>query len=495
MRCRLPGTVIVSIVVSLLAIGPPEGHASSHREAPLITEMPKVDGTDFYMFRSYEPGREGFVTLVANYLPLQDPYGGPNYFTLDDDAFYDIRIDNTGDGEEDLTFRFRVTTVLRGFELEVDGMAVPVPLVNIAPVVGGIGRNALNRVQSYTVRLVRGPADGPSDQVEFLARVGDAPSQHRFVKPEDNIGNKTFPAYGDYARQFIYDVEVPGCDQGRVFLGQREDPFVANLGEIFDLVNFDPLAARDSQTDDLRDQNVTAVALEVPIDCLTADGPVIGGWTTASLPGTRNLVEEPTFESPTMENGGFVQVSRLGNPLVNEVVIGLPDKDRFNASSPSGDGQFARYVTNPTLPELLQVLFPVTAPDVFPRQDLVATFVTGIPGVNELGFGEMLRLNTDVPPTDRSAQSSLGLLAGDEAGFPNGRRPGDDVVDIELRVLMGVLCHAFPGTFGCEPEDAPSGDLPFTDGAFVDATFFAESFPYLRTPIPGSPSEAIPDGE
>lgn len=495
MRCRLPVTAIVSSLVSLLAMCPSAGHASSHREAPFITEMPKVDGTDFYMFRSYEPGREDFVTLIANYIPLQDPYGGPNYFRPDEEAFYDIRIDNTGDGQEDLTFRFKVSTILRGFELPVNGMSIPVPVINIAPVTNGVGRNALNRLQTYTVRLVRGPADEPSDSVEFLRNADGGPISQRFVKPEDNIGNKTFPDYPTYARQFIYDVEIPDCGPGRVFVGQREDPFVVNLGELFDLVNFDPLAPRDSQTDDLEDQNVTAFALEVPLACLTGDGPVVAAWTTAQVPRTRTLLDEPTFDGATMESGDFVQVSRLGNPLVNEVVIGLPDKNAFNASSPAGDARFARYVTHPTLPELIQVLFPVTAPNFFPRQDLVATFVTGIPGVNELGFGEMLRLNTDVPPTSRQEQSSLGLLDGDQAGFPNGRRPGDDVVDIELRVLMGVLCHAFPGTFGCGPEDAPSGDLPFTDGAFVDATFFADSFPYLRTPIPGSPSEPIPNDE
>lgn len=479
------GAQVLALVLALAGAAP--AAASSHREAPFITETPAVDATDFYMFRSYEPGREAFVTLVANYIPLQDPYGGPNFFALDPDAFYDIHVDNTGDGVEDLTFRFRFGNTLRGFSLPVGDEQVPVPLVNLGPVTGGVGRASLNRLQSYTVRLIRGPVNGPGEDVEFLSRPGGGRFARRFVKPEDNTGEKTFPDYESYARQFVYEVEIPGCGPGRLFAGQRKDPFVVNLGEVFDLVNLNPVGPRDAESDDLADKNVTALALEVPIDCLTSgDDPVIGGWTTARLPRIRELSDEPTFDRPATESGVFVQVSRLGMPLVNEVVIGLPDKNRFNASRPDGDGRFARYVTNPTLPEIIQLLFEVEAPNNFPRQDLVATFVTGVPGLNELGFGEMQRLNTSIPPIPAAGQSSLGVVGSDNAGFPNGRRPGDDVVDVELRVAMGLLCHAFPGVF-CDPADAPSGNLPYTDGAIVDASFFEDAFPYLTTPLPGSP--------
>jgi hypothetical protein len=182
-------------------------------------------------------------------------------------------------------------------------------------------------------------------------------------------------------------------------------------------------------------------------------------------------------------------------PLVNEVVIGVKDKNRFNASHPSNDlANFATYVTNPALPELLEILFGVGAPNNFPRLDLVAAFVTGVPGLNELGVGEMQRLNVAIPPTPKAAQKRLGVLDGDNAGFPNGRRPGDDVVDIELRVAMGVLCHAFPGVF-CDPEDAPAGTLPYTDGALQEASQFDETFPYLRNPVPGSPNSVNGVGE
>jgi hypothetical protein len=230
----------------------------------------------------------------------------------------------------------------------------------------------------------------------------------------------------------------------------------------------------------------------VPANCLSrGNNPVIGGWTTAWLMRNRQLRNDPTFRDPTNDSGEFVQVSRLGMPLVNEVVIGLKDKDRFNASVPAGDAQFATYVTNPTLPELLEILFGaagVRAPNNFPRTDLLAAFVTGVGGLNEAGFGEMQRLNTSIPATPKAQQNNLGVLGGDNAGFPNGRRPGDDVVDAELRVARGVLCHAFPGVF-CTPADAPSGNLPFTDGTLQDASQFDSTFPYLTTPLPGSPSQ------
>jgi hypothetical protein len=485
-------TLVLALAVAAgAAVAAIPAAASSHREAPAITETPAVDATDFYMFRSYEPGREGFVTLIADYVPLQDPYGGPNYFALDPDAFYDLHVESSGDGVEDLTFRFRFGNTLRGFALPVGGQSVPVPLVNLGPVLGGTGRDSLNRLQSYTVRLIRGPVDAPG-QSDFLSKAGGGAFAQRFVKPEDNIGEKTFPDYEAYARQFIYDVQIPGCGDGRVFVGQRKDPFVVNLGEVFDLVNIaNPLGPRNAESDDLADKNVTALALEVPIECLTAGGaPVIGGWTTARLPRHRALLDDPSFDRPAVESGDLVQVSRLGMPLVNEVVIGLQDKNRFNASRPDGDLQFATYVTNPTLPEILELLFGTPAPNNFPRQDLLAAFVTGVPGLNQLGFGEMQRLNTAIEPTARLQQNGLGVLGGDNAGFPNGRRPGDDVVDIELRVAMGVLCHAFPGAFGCGPADAPAGALPFTDGAIVDSSFLDGGFPYLKTPISGSPRAA-----
>ena len=323
-----------------------------------------------------------------------------------------------------------------------------------------------------------------------------------FDKPVDNIGNKTISNYHAYANKHVWDIQIPGCaGVGRVFVGQRKDPFVVNLGETFDLVNIkypavelNP-AAETATVDSLADANVTSIVLEVPIACLTeGKGTIIGGWTTASVPASRMLSATPAAGlDGTTQTGELVQVSRLGMPLVNEVVIGLKDKDKFNASEPKDDAQFADYVTNPTLPALLEILFGaagVRAPTNFPRTDLVAAFLTGVDGVNQpanVVASEMLRLNTAIAPTPGAAQSRLGVLGGDNAGFPNGRRPGDDVVDIELRVAMGVLCTLNLG--GCTPANAPAGALRYTDGAWITSAFFASEFPYLRAAHAGSPND------
>jgi hypothetical protein len=456
--------------------------------------MPKVDGTDLYMFNSYESGRSGYVTLIADYQPFQDPFGGPNYFTLDPDAFYRIHIDNNGDGVEDITFQFRVAQQLRDIKLPVGGKQVSIPLSNAGPISGQPGQRSpnLNVLESYTLAVIRGPLNSSSRTTQFATNPFGS---MRFGKPFDNIGEKSIPNYAAYAAGFIWDFDFPGCgnQQGRVFVGQRKEPFAVNVGEIFDLVNIaNPLGPRDAEPNALAEKNITTFALEVPAQCIRqGNNPIIGGWQTAALPATRQLTANPTFQNPTNETGGYVQVSRLGMPLVNEIVIGLKDKNKFNASRPNADAQFADYVTNPTLPELLEILFGgagVRAPNNFPRTDLVAAFLTGIPGLNQLGGpAEMMRLNTSIAAVPAGEQNNLGLLGGDNAGFPNGRRPGDDVVDIELRVAMGVVCHAFPGVF-CSPADAPSGNLPFTDGTLQDASQFDSTFPYLRTPLPGSPN-------
>jgi hypothetical protein len=466
-------------------------NASSHREAPFIAEMPKVDATDFYMFRSYEPDRQRYVTFLANYQPLQPGYGGPNFFDLDTDAVYEILVDNDGDAVEDLTFQFRFRRVFANIALPVGSagseQSVAIPLVNAGP--AGPGLHDVQNVnvrQIYTLGVVRGDRRGSAPTLAKIAGT----DKSTFRKPIDNIGEKSIADYPAYARQHVYDLDIPGCaGNGRVFVGQRREGFAVNLGEIFDLVNTDPVGAPDGERNTIGHFNVTTLALEVPIQCVTRnDRPVIGAWTTASLPRNRRLRSNPTLADPSFEDGGLVQVSRLGMPLVNEVVIGLPDKDRFNASEPKDDAQFAKYVTNPTLPELLQVLFEVPAPNNFPRNDLVAAFLTGVPGLNQpegVKPSEMLRLNTSVEAVGPAKQHNLGLLGGDNAGFPNGRRPGDDVVDAELRVAMGVVCHAFPGTF-CNPEDAPAGTAPLTDGATVQAADFDSVFPYLLAPVPGS---------
>ncbi len=504
--------------------------ASSHREAPNITRMPTVDSTDFYMFNSYESGREGYVTMIANYIPLQDAYGGPNYFAMDPAAEYAIHIDNDGDAVEDISFTFKFTNKLAA---EGEGIALPVgpsgeekmikvPLKNVGPVSADDATNA-NFSEMYDMQIVSG-------DLRSGTRTTVMPSQgEAFYKPLDYIGDKTFTSTEEYARyagQFVYSFAIEGCDNpGRVFVGQRKDPFVVNLGDTFDLVNYVPVEGdsapgagdaggfpggitQDSANDDLKDKNVTSIAVEVPAECVTGEGNgSIGGWTTASLPQARILNPNATYAKPEVNGGAMTQVSRLGNPLVNELVIGLGDKDTFSTSMPAQDGQFADYVTNPVLPELLNILFKdavnttlgtemdTLAPTNFPRNDLVTAFLTGFEGVNQLATvtpSEMLRLNTTIPATPAADQSAFGVAGDDLAGFPNGRRPGDDVVDIALRVVMGRLCYPIPVNgedtdLGlCAPEDANTGEVPFTDGAPIDASMIGSSFPYLMTPISGS---------
>jgi Domain of unknown function (DUF4331) len=505
--------------------------ASSHREAPFITKIPKMDGTDFYMFRSYEDGKSGFVTILANYQPLQDTYGGPNYFQMDPNGVYEIHIDNNGDAVEDITYQFRFRSVTKNLSLSIAGSQIPIPLINAGQIgVGGnpTGTDALNVLESYTVGVINGPRRASRP---VLATNPSANNTTAFPKPVDYIGTKSLPAYAQYALAHVQPIVLPGCStQGRVFVGQRQEAFAINLGQVFDLINTSILsfdsngnlvstpfipadeALADAGPNKTDDKAVTTIALEVPISCLTkGDDPVIGGWTTSSLPRNQLLNPVVTRLNPSEVRGGdLVQVSRLGSPLVNEVVIGLPDKDRFNNSEPKNDLNddrganpgFGAYVTNPTLSTLIQVLFGpgsqalggpnipiVLAPQFAPRTDLIAAFITGVPMLNMpknlTRGGEMLRLNTSSPVVAAAMQNRLGVLGSDGSGFPNGRRPGDDVTDIELRVVMGAVA-APPIAPNSRPSDSPAAMLPFVDGAIVTAADVDSSFPYLRTPIAGN---------
>ncbi len=476
--------------------------ASSHREAPSITKTPKVDASDFYMFNSYENNRADYVTIIANYLPLQDAYGGPNYFALDPDALYEIHVDNNGDAVEDITFQFDFTQELNSIEIDSDGDPstpnVAIPLSN-----AGDASNSANvqTSESYNVTMVKGDR-----------RSGSRTSLGNFDKPFDYIGTKSFADYPTYARSFIKPLNLGSCGQGRVFVGQRAEGFAIDLGRVFDLVNLNPLGARDAGTNVLAGKNVTSIAMEVPKACLvnsTSKDPVIGAWTTASVRQATLVNGNPAsgISTTAKKGGAWTQVSRLGMPLVNEVVIGLKDKDKFNASEPKDDvAKFAPYVFYPTLPALIETLYPsAPAPTNFPRQDLVTAFLTGVPTVNKpanpnMVPSDMLRLNTNIAAVAAANQNDLGVIsiidaqndgrpstANDIAGFPNGRRPGDDVTDIALRVSMGALCHAgLPADATCVPEDAKAGKALLTDGALKPATEFDSVFPYLTTPTPGS---------
>jgi len=494
---------------ALASLALPAAHASSHREAPSITGAPRIDGTDFYMFRSYEAGRAGHVTLIANYLPLQDPYGGPNYFKLDPNALYEIHVDSNGDAKEDVTFQFQFRNLLKSIALPIGNQTVPIPLTQAGQVTTP-NAAALNVNEKFTLNVVRGDRRTGTSTVVTNPRTGTP----LFDKPSDNIGKKTLPDYAGYAAQHVYSVDIPGCGASRVFVGQRQEGFAVNLGVIFDLVNApvgvitDPALINAAAANSIQVKNVTSLAVEVPIACLTQGGETtIGGWTTASVRQSQLVNANPPsgYNTSVTHGGAWVQVSRLGMPLVNEVVIGLPDKDRFNASVPGKDGQFATYVTNPTLPALLEIALalPGTAPTNFPRNDLVTTFLTGIPGVNKpanVVASEMLRLNTAIAPTPLAQQQRLGIVgsilngASDFAGYPNGRRPKDDIVDISLVAVMGGLCVANGNAnalgFGadCNPSKVPLGSTAFKLHDAVDQAVvpFLAGFPYLNTPNAGS---------
>ncbi len=510
--------------------------ASSHREAPFITTTPKVDGTDFYMFRSYEGvaangtgGRSDYVTLIANYQPLQGPYGGPNYFPMDPNALYEIHVDNNGDAKEDITFQFRFKNKLNSVALPIGNQNVQIPLIQ-AGAVANVNDANLNLNESYSLTMVRGDRRKGTPQVLAAS----------LPKPVDYIGEKTLGKAADYkayADKHIHKVNIPGCNmEAKVFVGQRQEGFAVNLGRIFDLVDASTTLLLDDKKIDaegmggnhyIQKQNITSLALEVHKSCLTSGSEtVIGGWTTASLRQARLLNGAPQsgHQASEKSGGAWTQVSRLGNPLVNEVVIGLGDKDKFNASQPKDDGQFLNYVTNPTLPALLGLVLAgnpaAVAPTNLPRTDLATTFLTGITGVNKPANptpSEMLRLNTAINPVPFADQNRLGVagevlrvggvanlgMAKDLAGFPNGRRPKDDVVDIALVAVLGGLCvingnnnalglNGVPGvpslTSACQPSNVPLGadSAKIHDAVDQAVVPFLPAFPYLNTPNPGS---------
>jgi Domain of unknown function (DUF4331) len=491
-RSVIATSVLAGAVAGIFAL---PAMASSHREGPFIANQPKLDGTDLYMFRSYEPGRQDYVTMIANFIPFQDPQGGPNFYQFDQNGLYEIHIDNVGDAKDHMSFQFRFKNTSNKLTLPVGGKNLSIPLINSGPI-SAVNDPKLNVRETFTIDMVTGDRRRGT-KTRLTNSAGGATD---FDKPVDNIGEKTFGSatgYEAYANQHIYTVAIPGCGNGRVFVGQRKEPFYIAVGKIFDLFNLNPLGEETGgNPNNLEGKNVSSIALELPIACLTTAGePVIGAYATASVRQGRLINPSPRgSNSASKEGGPWAQVSRVGMPLVNEVVIGNEDKDRFNASKPIGDAQFIDYVTNPTLPVLVQTLFPsAPAPTNFPRTDLVTVFLKGLEGLNQpknVVPSEMLRLNTTTPAAAAAAQNALGVAGGDNAGFPNGRRPADDVVDLSLRVAMGALCTLTGATdtlkVGCKPTDAPAGGAKLTDGVRKTAADFKTAFPYLNTPLPGN---------
>jgi hypothetical protein len=445
--------------------------ASSHSEAPLIARDRFADNTDTYAFRSIEPGREGFVTLIANYIPFQQPSGGPHFFRFDDTVRYEMKIDNTGDGVEDIVYQVEFFTQIKNGDTVLGQGAV-----NKDVVITSLKDEDYNEPQTFWVRRIEGKKSN-------LLATG-------LITPPANIGPKVTPNYEEnLGRKGVHELK----GGGRVFAGQRDEGFYIDVGGVFDGLNLKSLGLNGGY-DYTKGFNVSTIALEVPIKELTRDGKnpakptdknaVIGVWATASRQATTVI----NADGSRKREGEYRQISRLGNPLVNEVVIPLKLKDAFNSLSPKDDAVAAPVVLDPQLPKLMKAVFGINIPTA-PRNDLVSIFATGIPvnpitGPNYTTFlsdgkpHEYLRLNVAIPVTPFDKINRLGLLGGDVAGFPNGRRVQDDVVDIALRAVAG-------GTpFTPETNVAPNNQLG--DGVSENDVPFLNRFPYLAPPQAGN---------
>lgn len=477
------------IHISLLSILP----AFAHSEAPFTSANPSIDATDLYAFTSYETGREEFITVIANF--NSQKIDGPNYSLFDPTAAYEIRIDNDGDAKEEKTFRFKFSQELadkKGQLLTVNTEEVAIPFINNGSFTA-LDTSNLGRTLSYQVEFINkkesynyGKAFNARTQGKLIKNPND--NTKVFTMPEHNIGTNSIADYSAYRETYIYDVELPNkkCEEElRIFAGPRSDSLKANFSGIYDLINTDLEQAENASTSQFADNTVLSIALEIPKSCLglNEDNPVIGVWSSVSVPARQIIKNNPRFEKQkAVTVRDFVQVSRLGNPLVNQFLIGYPHKDKYNTSTPRNDkkGKFENYFFYPTLSEIIEDNTALTAPNLFPRTDMEDIYLTGITGLNALTkkkngnaarTAEYLRLNTATSPVDSGSQNRLGVIGGDNAGFPNGRRPGDDVVDIFYRILMGARLS--------DAAIAPSKDAVLTDGVLTSDSDFSAEFPYF----------------
>jgi len=464
-RSALPRATLALGLIAIMAIAMLQtAGASSHREAPLIAEDPVADNTDTYAFVS--PDETSTVTLIANWIPLELPPGGPNFYNFGEDVLYTVKIDNDGDAVEDVTYEWRFTTEIQNPDTF---------LYNTGPI-ESLDDPDFNLRQYYSLSVVK---DG------HRTKLGE-----RLPVPPNNIGPRSTPDYDALAEAAIVDLPS-GL---RSFAGQRDEAFQVDLGSIFDLGGLRPLneahlipLAQQDGVNTTHGFNVHSVALQVPIAELTSspDQPVIGVWSSTDRRSVRVLRGN---NPQPLSAGPFRQVSRLGMPLVNEVVIPLGLKDTFNTLEPAEDAAALSepdgsipVVQDPELGRLIPVLYPgVTVPPP-PRDDLVSIFLTGIEGLNQFPEGfqpaEMIRLNTAIPPTPFADQDRLGLLAGQNDGYPNGRRLIDDTVDISLRAVAGGT--PLTPDFNIAPNNA------LTDGADDNDMDLLEEFPYIPSPHQG----------
>lgn len=434
----------LAVLALVVGLAPTASSAASHREAPLISLDPTADISDFFMFRSYEAGQEDKIVLIMDVIPGEEPSSGPNYYQFDPNVLYTFYIDNNGDGTaNDVRFEIKFTNEFRGVNKD---LGLFLSFVALPPITAldGAGSEGLGMRQSYTVTMVRG------DNRKVLG-------SGLFAVPS-NVGPRTMPDYNGLTAQGIYNLS----GGGRVFAGQRDDPFYIDLGAVFDTLNL-----RDPGTDMLSGFNVHTIALEVPASWITKDRedpdetnfPVLGAYASTS----RRKVKVLGDDGSARYNDGWVQIQRLANPLVNEAIIGTADKDRWNALNPSKEAQFVEYYTNPRLATALEVVFGADASPLLDLRDVLLTYTPG----NYQRLSELLRLNISVAPVPLASQDPLTVLGGDGAGWPNGRRPIDDVTDVAVRVIGGT-------NYLSASDSVQANDIPLPD-----------TFPFLATPWDG----------
>lgn len=459
---------LVALVALVFTSIVPFASASSHRESPLLVGDSKADATDLYAFVS--PDKADTVTLIANYVPFQEPAGGPNFDSFDDKVLYEIKIDNNGDAMLDITYQFRFKTTVANPNTF---------LYNTGPI-NSVTDEDWNVKQTYTLTKV---VDGVSTVVG-----------EDLTMPPVNIGPKSTPNYGALQAEAIHDIGGT-----KVFAGQSDDPFFVDLGSLFDLLTIRELPGNaGGGVNTTQGFNVHSLALQIPISEVTVNknmptdskdpNAVIGVWTTASRQANKVLNTNGTVD----ESGEWVQVSRLGAPLVNEVVVPRGAKDLFNSSRPEDDAQFANGVADPEVPKLLNALYGIKVPPQGPfgsasqRDDLTTIFLTGIPDLTKpanVKPAELLRVNLAVAPV--ATPNTLGVLGGDLQGYPNGRRLADDVIDISLQAMAGAAYPLFHPEFKVDETGAKLGD-----GVDTNDMAFRSSFPYLA--LPSSGFESVP---
>ncbi|HUS05935.1 MAG TPA: DUF4331 domain-containing protein [Bryobacteraceae bacterium] len=502
----------IAVLMTMILVGPVSSFAASHREAPITALDRAADITDWYAFVSYDDPSK--VTFLLNVDPLLDPGNGPNYFPFDPDIVYAMKIDNNNDAVADVTFEFRFQTEIRapglftgfigaGSGISAPGNApqtaagAPAPQGLVIPpaitALDGKGSEGFSLRQTYTITLVKGSG-------ESAVRTDITGGKKLFAVPS-NVGPRTMPNYTALAKQGIYSLS----SGMRSFAGTVDDPFYIDLGGVFDSLNFrgnfpsgvagvltsqqDGNDKNNFAPDSVAGYNVNTIALEVPIAMLLRDSnqfpasdprSTIGTWATTSRPRTTVRRSPDETASTSMEPTQYRQIQRMGNPLINEVIIGTGSKDKWSMGEPKDDSQYANFALDPVLARAINAVYGIPVPNA-PRTDLLL-LVQYLPPIAAAGtpkgpIADMLRLNTAIPPASSSSRSRLGVLGGDLAGWPNGRRVSDDVTDIALRAVAGVLAGA---PFNGFPHNS------IGDGVNMNDVPYQETFPYVAFAQPGT---------